>query len=794
MADTIPRRLRGPLTPEPPLNHTAHMQPQLTAQYVNAAHAANQQGQPAKAVEFSQLALALNPGMAEAWFNLGIAQARLGQKSAAISALEQARLRCMDSAEGQNSIGLHLLELGALDTAEACLRQAVKLAPNYAYAQSNLGKLFRKRKLLNKALEHVTRAIELAPNEPLLHVNLVGVYLDLKNNQQAEKSARKAIELAPLLPQAWVNLSASLAKQHRSEEAETAACRALELTNQIPEAWEALGAALASQRRFKDSATAFKNSIALNPKSTDTWVSLGTMHGLQSNHAQAEIAYRKALELDPDKTEALRQLGLTLKELRRHEEALACLHKAYEKDPDLEFLLSVKLMAQASVCDWREWTVGVRALEQGIEKNTALTDPLTPIALLDEPRIQRLAAEQFAQRENPAHSGFTASPAKENGKIRIGYFSADFRDHPVGQLLVELLERHDKSRFEIIGYSLSPRSTSPLGLRIANAFDRFIDVSQLSDPELVTAGRQDQLDIAVNLGGYTAGSRNNVFAHRVAPIQVNYLGYAGTMGTEYMDYLITDHVTSPPGSEEWYSEKLARLPNCFMPHDSNQAISRHPFNRSEFGLPEEGFVFCCFNNHHKISPEVFDIWMRLLRNVDRSVLWLTDGPTLLKDNLRREATLRGVAPERLVFARRVDEMADHLARYRLADLFLDTLPYNAHTTACDALWAGVPVLTRSGRCFASRVATSLLHAAGLPELVTDTVDGYKDLALQLANNPSQLQSLRARLAAQRNTCALFDTNRLAQDMESLFVAMYQQHLRGLPPTHINAIDLVAPVN
>ena len=757
----------------------------LLAQYVNAAHAANQQGQSAKAVEYSQLALALNPGIPEAWFNLGLAQARLGEKTAAISALEQARLRCMDSAEGQNSIGLHLLELGALESAEACLQRAIKLAPNYAYAHSNLGKLYRKRKSPAVALKHVQHALQLTPNEPLLHVNLAGIYLDLKQTEQAKQAALNAIELSPAQPQAWINLSAALLKQHRSDEAENAACKALGLTDQVPEAWEALGLAMVSQRRLKDAETAFKKSVALNPHSADTWVGLGAMHGLQSHHVQAEAAYRKALELDPGKVEAWVQLGLSLKELKQIDEALNCLRKAYAEEPEIECLLSWKLMTQAAVCDWADWQTESQALATGVQQGSALTDPLNLIAFLDDPQLQRVAAEGFVQREHPGQAGFVACEPQAQARIRIGYFSADFRDHPVGQLLVELLERHDRSRFEVLGFSLGPESISPLGQRIVKAFDRFIDVSQMSDPELTAYAREQQLDIAINLGGYTAGNRNNVFAHRVAPVQVNYLGYPGTMGAEYMDYLITDSVVCPPGSEAWYTERLARLPHCFMPHDSRQAISEQMPSRREFDLPEQGFVFCCFNNHHKISPEVFDIWMRLLKQVEGSVLWLSDGPDLMKDNLRREACSRGVEAGRLVFARRVEQMADHLARYRLADLFVDTLPYNAQTTACDALWAGVPVLTRTGLSFSSRVAASLLHAIGLPELVTDSPEAYETLALGLAREPTRLQAIRAKLAEQKLTCPLFDTNTLVRDVEKIYTAMYKRVIDGLPPDNID---------
>lgn len=760
------------------------MQPQLIAQYVNAAHAANQQGQPAKAVEFSQMALALNPGMAEAWFNLGIAQARLGQKSAAISALEQARLRCLDSAEGQNSIGLHLLELGAIEIAANCLMQAIKLAPNYAYAHSNLGKLYRKQQRLAQAEQHVKTAIDLAPGEPLLYVNLAGIYLDLKQHDEAEECCRRALDLAPDLPQAWVNLSATLQKQQKLDAAEEAACRALKLAAQLPEAWESLGGALSGQRRFNEAETAFKKAVALNPQSAQAWSSLAALYGLQSRYPLAETAFRKSLDLDDQVAETWGQLGLALKELKRHEESLDCLRKAYVLHPAADNLLCWKLMAQAMVCDWHGRDQELDELAHVVSEGKASADPLSVMALLDNPETQRIAATRYTQLAHPYGPGQYPVASTNDKRVRIGYFSADFRDHPVTQLLVELLECHDRTRFEVFGFSFSPKSESTLGQRIVLAFDHFLEVGQMNDRQLVAKAREEKLEIAINLSGHTAGSRTNIFAQRIAPIQVNYLGYPGTMGAEYMDYLITDAVVCPPGSEAWYTEKLARLPGCFMPHDSQQAISGRARSREEFGLPENGFVFCCFNNHYKLNPEVFNIWMRLLRQVEGAVLWLSDGPELMKNNLQQEARSRGIDPDRLVFAKRVDEMADHLARYRLADLFLDTLPYNAHTTACDALWAGVPVLTRTGKSFASRVAASLLHVAGLPELITDSPEAYEALALTLARDPSRLESVRQKLHGQRITSELFNTKKLARDIESLFALMYQRRIDGLPTDHI----------
>lgn len=758
--------------------------PQLLAQYVNAAHAANQQGQPAKAVEFSQLALALNPGMAEAWFNLGIAKARLGEKPAAISALEQARLRCMESAEGQNSIGLHLSELGALAAAQSCLLRALELAPRYVAAYSNLGNVYRKLGRPQEAKNHLEKALSLAPGEPLLHVNLAGVNIELRLYAEAEKNARDAIELAPESPHAWINLAAALHKLRQLNDAETAARKALTLAGKMPEAWEILGEVFVREHRLQEAEAAFKQSLQLNPRSAKAWLSLGETYDQCAQYALAEKAFRQASELDNLSAASWFKLGLALKDQKKYEEALKHLDKAYALDPNLDCLLSWRLMTRAMVCDWSNRKQEVEKLTHNLRVGKALAIPFHLFAIKDDPDLQLLAARLYTQREHPGTSAREAQRIPDGSRIRVGYFSADFRDHPVSQLLAETLEQHDRSRFEVFGLSLTPANDSITGQRVSRAFEHFVHLHGVPDEEAIRKTRDLRLDIAINLNGYTAGHRTNLFAARVAPIQVSHLGFAGTMGADYIDYLIADEVVCPSGCEMGYAEKLARLPDCFMPHDGQQAVAEVCPTRTESGLPEKGFVFCCFNNHYKINPEIFDIWMRLLHRIDNAVLWLSDGPELMKTNLRREALSRGVDPDRLVFAKRVDDMEHHLARYKLADLFIDTVPYNAHTTACDSLWAGVPVLTCPGRSFASRVAASLLSTAGLSELAADSLEAYEELAVTLAGDPSRLENIRRTLRAKRHTGELFDTKKLTRDTESLLALMHQKVIDGLPADHI----------
>jgi len=375
-------------------------------------------------------------------------------------------------------------------------------------------------------------------------------------------------------------------------------------------------------------------------------------------------------------------------------------------------------------------------------------------------------------------------------RIRVAYVSADLRAaHPVAQQLVGVLERHARARFETIGVSLTAEEATPMRERLRNALDRWITVERKGDREVAALLREMEVDIAVDLTGHTANARPGIFALRGAPIQVSYLGYPGTQGADYIDYIIADACVIPEDQRQYYSEQVAYLPDTFMPTERWAIDARTP-TRAEAGLPEGGFVFCCFNTPYKIAPEVFDIWMRLLRQVEGSVLWLSGMVPMAADNLRRQAQARGVDGGRLIFAPRLERKEDYLARLRQADLFLDTLPYNAHATASDALWAGVPVLTRSGATFAGRVAASLLRAVGLPELITPSAQDYEALALKLAREPALLAEIKDKLARNRDTCPLFDTARYARHLEAAYTTMWEIQQRGKPPKSF----AVAPIS
>src|SRR5262249_39339191 len=383
--------------------------------------------------------------------------------------------------------------------------------------------------------------------------------------------------------------------------------------------------------------------------------------------------------------------------------------------------------------------------------------PFVALGYLDDQALLRQCAENYVKNKiGKVPVSLWRGGGWRNDRIKIAYLSADFHRHATAYLMAELFERHDRARFELIGVSFGPDDRSDMRARLVSAFDRFVDVRAKSDAEVARLLSELKVDIAVDLKGYTQDCRPRILAHRPVPIQVNYLGFPGTMGADFIDYVIADEVVLPFDQQPFYSERIVHLPDCYQPNDRRRQIAGRTPARTEVGLPERGFIFCSFNNNWKIAPEVFDVWMRLLKAIGGSVLWLLRGNATAEQNLRKEAAARGVDPERLVFAPRI-KLEDHLARHRLADLFLDTLPCNAHTTASDAFWAGLPVVTCRGKAFAGRVAASLLHAIGLPELVTSNMADYEALALTLACDPARLRDIKAKLARNRDTAPLFDT-------------------------------------
>jgi len=457
---------------------------------------------------------------------------------------------------------------------------------------------------------------------------------------------------------------------------------------------------------------------------------------------------------------------------------------AMKLDPSIHFIAGKRILSKLHLGDWSNFTEDLMALTKAIDDSGLAATPFSTLSLIDDANIHLATARATVSNFYPRQDDLGPFKARrKDGKIRLGYFSADYRQHPMGQLLAELFEVHDRTRFEVIAFSFGPATGDDMHLRLQKAFDRFIDVRDMGDREVAALSRELGIDIAIDLIAHTAYSRLGMFALGCAPVQVNFLGYPGTSGAEYIDYIIGDDIITPHESHGHYSEQIVAMPHCYQVNDSKRQIATKTPTRAALRLPEEAFVFCCFNSGYKILPEVFDGWCRIMLQVKNSVLWLLASNPEFEKNLCKEAERRGVDSSRVIFAKR-EPLDVHLARYRAADLFLDTRPYNAHTTASDALWAGLPVLTRIGRSFPARVAASILRAVDLPELVTETDAEYEALAIALANEPERLSLIRQKLAANRSSSPLFSGEVFARNIEKAYIEMIARNERGEPPSFL----------
>jgi predicted O-linked N-acetylglucosamine transferase (SPINDLY family) len=488
----------------------------------------------------------------------------------------------------------------------------------------------------------------------------------------------------------------------------------------------------------------------------------------------------QVLAINPDDVEALSRRGQALAKLDRHPEAVASLDRALSIDPDHPSALDGLLRSAADACDWAIMQERLPDLVARVGRGISV-EAFSLLAYNGDPSLHRACAERYVDRALPVRPAPLWSGAVwRNPKIKLAYVASGFHRHPTAYLTAELFEIHDRSRFEVLGFSLGPDDKSDIRERIKRGVDKFYDVAPQTDEEVAKLINDMQVDIVIDRSGHTSNSRLSIFAHRPAPIQVNYIGYPGTLGADFYDYVIADRIILPFDQQPFYVEKIMHLPDSYLVNDSKRPIAAETPTRQDVGLPAEGFVFCCFNKSSKITLEMFDIWMRLLRRVEGSVLWLLGTHPFTEENLGKAAAARGVDPARLVYAKRV-QLDRHLARHRLADLFLDTLPYNAHTTASDALWVELPVVTCLGEAYAGRVAASLLEAIGLPELVTHSLDDYEALALRLATEPSLLAAFRDRLSRNRLSFPLFDSDRYRRHIEAAYTTMWELWQRGESP-------------
>jgi protein O-GlcNAc transferase len=737
------------------IEHSLKIHSNQAAAHSNIGNALLSKGQPQQALASFDRALRLKSDYVVALYNRGNALRELRRFDTALDSYERVLRLQTDHVPALNNSGLALIELGRLGDALAAFDRAAELDPRFADAHRNRGAALLKLARVQEALECYGRLLQWAPKNADAWCGQGNALLALKRLNDALASYSKAIELDPPHVDALINR----------------------------------GHVLQSLQRPAASLSDYEQALRLAP---DSLLALNNSGNALLEMGRAEAAltrYDRALELSPEAPDTLYNRGAALRELKRYEESAQSFADLLRIAPGHDYALGNLFHLRMDYCSWSEYESLARQLQEALAKNRKVINPLS-LLLSDSPELQLACARVFVADKymedpslGPCAPHVSPEPREEEGRgrrIRVAYVSADFCEHPVSHLLVGALERHDRERFEVIGVSLRTGEGGAFEQRVRGTFEHFIEVTERSDREVAELLRGLEVDIAVDLMGFTQSMRLGIFAHRCAPLQVNYLGYAGTLGAPYIDYLLADEVVIPAGEERWFSERVVKLPHCYLPNDDRREIGACP-TRAQAGLPETGVVFCAFTSAYKINPRVFEIWMRLLREVPGSVLWLRGMAAAARGNLQREAQLRRLEPERLVFAPHVADMAEHLARQGLADLYLDTLPYNAHSTACDALWSGVPVLTCAGRSFAGRVAASALTAVGLPELITHSLEEYERKALDLAQNPEQLRALRAQLSQQRTSSPLFDTARFCRHLEDAYRTMHQRATRGEVP-------------
>ena len=679
--------------------------------------------------------------------------------------------------------GTILLKLGRSQEAIEQFNRALGLNSNVCETWNNRGAAFNDLRQYQAAISDFDRAIALNNGYVDAYANKGKSLSELKRYDEAFVAFDRALALKPDLENAWLGRGNIFAELKRFDDAFASYDKALALKPDLENAWLGRGNISLELKRCDDAFACYDKALALKPDLAKAWLGRGNTFTEVNCYDDALAAYDKALALKPDLENAWLGRGNALEALKRYEDAVAAYDRALALKPDLTGVEGARLDAKLHLCDWDNFDADCMHLISTVRKGDVSTEPFKFLAIAsssdDQLKCANLwIAHKFSDSDSPIwHERY------DHRRIRIGYLSADFRQHATSYLIAGLFEQHDKSCFETTAVSLAPNDHSSIRERLMASFDRFLDAEGQSDDQIASLVKTLEIDILVNLNGLTKGSRTNIFARRSAPVQVSYLGYPGTMGAKFIDYIIADRIVIPEKCYASYSEKVVVLPNSYQVNDDKRFISERAFTRTDVGLPPTGFVFCCFNNNYKIAPPIFDCWMRILKQVEGGVLWLLEDNVKAASNLRKEAVARGVGAERLIFAKRMP-LPDHLARHRLANLFLDTLPYNAHTTASDALWAGLPVLTCVGETFAGRVAASLLQAIHLPELITTTLEAYERLAVDLGTRPELLAMIKTKLAQNRLTTPLFDTKLFAKNIEAAYMAMYARHQTGLAPDQI----------
>jgi len=740
---------------------------------LNQAIAFHQTGNLADAERLYLQLMATAPGEPAALHMLGVVRAQQGRNSEALELMSAALRMQPHAPEVLSNFGNVLRAQGRLAEALISYDKALAIKPDYFATWNKRALLLSDLGRMDEALESADRALALQPGH-VEALNTRGIILSgLGRLEEALASYDRSLTLAPDFPDTLNNRALTLKSLKRHEEALASVERALRAHSGFAQAWNNRGIILFDLKRMGEALASYDHALALNPDYAEAFNNRAATLFSLKRFLEALADCDRAVALQSEFADALYNRGNALSELNRPDEALVSYEQALAIDPGHPSALSGLANSAMTIGDWTRTARLADRLKTEVLAGNSVIQPFILMGYWDDSQLQLRCSQNYVRQAGPGPlPPLWTGERYGHDRIRIAYLSADFHEHVTPSLLVEMFERHDRARFEVIAVSFGPEDNSAMRARLVKAFDHFHDARQQSDREVAELLRQWEIDIAVDLGGYTSGARPWVLAHRPAPVQAKYMGYPGTSGSDFIDYIIADMMAVPQDQWRSFSEKIALLPDTLWVTDVRREIGAPP-TRAEAGLPESGFVFCCFNHNWKITPPLFDIWMRLLSQVKGSVLWLLEGNASIRANLCREAAARGIAPDRLIFAGRTTP-ARHLARQQLADLFLDTLPYNAHTTASDALWMGLPLLTTPGHSFPARVAASILQAANLPELIAADLSEYETLALKLAREPGTLAAIREKLIASRDGVPLFDTARFTRNLETAYAAMLNE--------------------
>jgi protein O-GlcNAc transferase len=740
---------------------------------------AHQAGNFAEAEFFYKAALDADGRNFDALHLMGVMQAQRGNRPEAVRLIDRAIAVNPRSAEAHVNLGRIQFEMGEAALAAATYVRALAINPNLPLALNNYAAVLRNCGQPQEALAKCDRALALQPNYAEAGINRGNALFDLKRFDEALAAYDKALALVPAAAEAWIGRGNALIELNRHDEARAAYEKTLSLNPKLAKAWFGNGNALTGLERFEDAVASYDRALAIDADFADAWHGRGNVLRSLRRFDQAHAAIDRALDINPNLPEAWGARGQILGGLQKHGEALAAYDKALSLKPGLKYIEGFRLHEKMQLCDWSKLGADFDHLIAGVNQGAPVALPFVLLPIASSPSDQLKCAQvQIADQYPRAFPPIWENTGnRHDDRINVAYLSADFRDHAVSYLMAGLFEHHDRSRFQTFAISFGPDQPGAMRSRVKSAFEQFIDATAMTDLETASRMKELEIDIAVDLTGFTSGNRAGILARRPAPIQVNYLGYPGLMGAGLVDYIIADRHVLPEHSVPDGGECVVHLPDTFQVNDSRRLVAGPAPSRAAVGLPDGAFVFCSFNGNAKVTPEIFDVWMRLLGVVGGSVLWMLANDAATEQNLRREAQNRGIAPDRLVFARQTG-YADYLARYRTADLFLDTLPFNGGTTVSDALWVGVPVVTCSGEAFAARMGGSLLRAIGLPDLIAPSVEAYESLARRLATDPQLLAQTKARLAVNRASHPLFDTDRFRRHIEAAYAIMYQRHRGG----------------